>query len=319
VTQISKRHHFVSAFFLAGFTACDEKSGDLWVTDFETGKQFMRTPLTTGFQNDFHTVDVEGVEPDFVEKEILAKIEDRVAPTIKWVRENRAMPTGERYYDLMYFIALIMVKTPRARGIIDQGVDWLNKLGLKQVLKTKERWNALQIEMNQAGIDVTENVSYEEMKAFVDKDDFTFKVDREWTLSAMMSSTEAVMPSLVTRNWSVRHTSGGGLICSDHPTTCSFVGPAPAMWTPAPGLPNTEVQFPISRQVILIGSTDSPVVNGELRPKGVAYHNARTLRQADRFAYSTEKDFIWLGRGGNIKSRPDELIVTRHSNSVGAN
>ncbi len=318
MSQTSKRHHFVSAFLLAGFTTCDDKSGELWVTDFKTGKQFIRTPLTTGFQNDFHTVQVEGVAPDFLEKEVLAKIEDRVAPTIKRVRENQAMPTGEAYHDLMYFIALMMVKTPRARSISDHGVDWLNKLMLKQVLTTKERWNALQVEMCQAGIDVDEGVSYEQMKALVEKDDFTFTVDQEWTLSAMMRGAEAVMPSLVQRKWSVRYTSGCGLICSDHPATCSFVRRVPAMWTPAPALPHTEVQFPVSRQVILIGSIDGPVVDFELGPKGVAYHNARTLRQADRFAYSTENDFIWLGRGGHIKSRPDELIASRHSDGVGA-
>jgi hypothetical protein len=314
----ARRHHFVSAFLLAGFTASGGKSAELCVTDFKTRKQFIRTPETTGFQTDFHTIEMPGVKPDFLEKEILADIEARCAPTIKAVLADRAMPKGQAYCDLIYFTALMMVKTPKARRIAEGGVDWLNKLLVRQSLETEEDWNALQAEMRQAGMEIHESVTYEQMIEFVGRDRYQFKPDQNWILAAMMESAVAMLPHLVSRMWSVLHSSEGGLICSDHPATCSFVGPVPALWTPAPGLPHTEVQLPLSRNLILIGSLERPATTGGINRKGAAYYNSRTLLGAERFAYSTERDFIWLDRNESIKSGLDELVATRKRPASGS-
>jgi hypothetical protein len=125
------------------------------------------------------------------------------------------------------------------------------------------------------------------MKPFVE-------VDQDSMLAAMLSGVEAILPYMIDRKWSVLHTNSGGIVCSDHPMTCSFVKPVPAMWTPAPSLPHTEINCPLSRHVFLIGSLDSPTLNLELTPKEVAFYNTRTLRGADRFVYSAERDFAWL-------------------------
>ena len=307
----ARRHHFVPAFLLARFTASGEKTGELWVTDFETGKQFVRTPLTTGFQNDFHTVTAEGVAPDFLETEILAKIEARVAPTIKLVLENRTIPTGGAYTDLMYFISLMMVKTPRARGVSNYSVDWLNKLMLRQALLTEERWNELKASMREDKMGIDDDVSYEKMKKSVDEDRFTVTVDQNWTLAAMMEGAEAVLSCLVDRKWSLLTSTDGGFISSDYPATCSFVKPFPAMWSPAPCVPYTEVQFAMSDEVTLIGSLDAPSDSLELKLEQVAFYNSRTLTHVDRFVYSTRKEFLWLDRDWNMKNRPDEIVASR--------
>jgi hypothetical protein len=128
----ARRHHFVPAFLLAGFTALGHENSELWITDKKTRKQFARTPRTTGFENDFHTLESQIVPPDFLETE-LAKIEGRVAPTIKWILKNRAIPSGRAYNDLMAFIALLMVKTPKARNANQKAVGWLNKVLRKAV------------------------------------------------------------------------------------------------------------------------------------------------------------------------------------------
>jgi len=62
---------------------------------------------------------------------------------------------------------------------------------------------------------------------------------------------------------------------------------------------------------MLIGSLDGPMINGKLNRKGVAYYNGRTLRGAERFVYSAEKDFIWLDRNHDIKIGPDDLMASR--------
>src|SRR5947209_1504079 len=128
---IARRHHFVPKFVLAGFTASGKRSGKLWVSDLETGRQAQWTPKAVGYQEGFHTLESESVPPDYLETEVLAKIEDRVAPTIRGILEKREIPSGRAYAELIYFLALQMVRTPQARKVAQHGVDWMNKAVLK--------------------------------------------------------------------------------------------------------------------------------------------------------------------------------------------
>jgi hypothetical protein len=86
------------------------------------------------------------------------------------------------------------------------------------------------------------------------------------------------------------------------------------MWTPAPALPYTEVQCPLNRNILIVGSIEGPAVTLKLNRKWLAFYNSRALLQADRFVYSTEKDFIWLGRDHTIKTGPEELFASRYNN-----
>jgi len=308
VAGTAKRHHFVSKFLLAGFTQSGEVTDELWVTDFKTGKQFARTPATTGFQTNFHTVDIEDVEPDHVEQ-VLAKIEGKCAPSIKAVIRDRKIPCGEAYHELIYFMALMMVKTPKARKVAEHGAGFLNKLLLKRAFRSKETWESVQADMRNVGLEIGEDVVYEEMHDFVNSDGYDFKVDQNWIVYTMMAGAIELMPSLVDRKWSVLCNPEGEFICTDHPACCSFVQEVPAMWSPAPGLPHTEVQFPLSRHIMLMGSLEGPAVTVQVERKHVALFNRRALAEAERFVYSSGKDFIWLGRDGLVKHRPDELVA----------
>src|SRR4051794_27329737 len=98
---VARKHHFVPAFLLAGFTPNGNRESELCVTDLETGKRFPGTPETTGYVTNLNTVVADGHRPDFIESGYLSLIEGRAAPVIADLLRDRQMPTGEAYAHLI--------------------------------------------------------------------------------------------------------------------------------------------------------------------------------------------------------------------------
>jgi hypothetical protein len=308
MAPIARRHHYIPAFLLAGFTQTGSKDDQLCVTDFKDGKEFRSTPLTTGFQRDFHTVESTELAPDYLENQVLAKIEGQVAPIINSLLKSHVMPMGNDGGELLHFLCLLMVRTPKARAINDNGADWLEKLALRTALQSEDRWTQIQTYMRDNGVPEQEVPSYDEITETLTNDRFTFKLDQNSQLSLMIQLADELVPSLTSRKWSVLVSPEGEFVCTDHPVTCAFTKPVPAIWTPAPGLPNTEVVCPISRHVCLLGSLSVPGKTVELPRNWVAYYNGRTLTGLARFAYSAVESFIWLRKDHSLGVGASELM-----------
>ena len=117
--QVSRRHHYVPAFLLGGFTPTGRQSDALWVFDNECAAPESRTPRAVAFERDYYTVDVPGQPPDFIEN-YFSRVETTAARIIREMLANRAMPTGDDYSDFMLFLALMRGRSPSFREALKQ-------------------------------------------------------------------------------------------------------------------------------------------------------------------------------------------------------
>jgi hypothetical protein len=71
---------------------------------------------------------------------------------------------------------------------------------------------------------------------------------------------------------------------------------------------DTEITFPLSRNVLLIGSWE-PFKSDTipLTRKNIALYNGFTARHCQRFLFSTAKDFCWLDKEGKVRCDFDPL------------
>ena len=302
-----RRHHFVSEFFLAGFTKAGTKEDKLWALDLDTLNQFASIPKNHAHRRDFYKVDLPGVDPGAFEK-AFGEFECEAAEVVRSVIQAQVLPDGRDFEILLNLVALFFVRVPAFREAINRPMERLNKQILRLTAASRGRWESTQAKMRAAGTGVEEDCTYENMRRFVEKDRYTIEPCGNTNLSNLMNTLDTDSPLLGQRAWSllVASSDAPDFICSDRPVALYSTQPLPPLFGPSLGMPNTVVLFPLSRRLALVGSfegEDGTVIEVD-RPI-VAEANARVVDQAQRFVYSAGEDFVVMKPDGTLGDATD--------------
>jgi hypothetical protein len=230
-------------------------------------------------------------------------MEGYASNVIREIIRTRAIPAGADYVVLMEFMALMSVRVPSGRDMVNQGVDFVSKALLKAALRTPESWKSELEAARGAGIDIGEkDASFERMTEALAKGEFKFGIDQNYQIKTMLELMGKLGPCLAPRKWCVAVSDSGSLICSDKPVTARFTRPKGALDSPGFMREDTEITFPLSKHVLLVGSWEphsSQVV--PLTRRAVAFFNGVTARYCQRFLFSSTKDFCWLDKEGKVR------------------
>src|SRR3972149_10362882 len=113
--QFPKSHHYLSQFYLAGFTDNGTKEGSLICLDLKTAKCFTTTPAKVARRKHLFTHRIRNLPPDAFEK-AYQSIEDQVAPVLKRIIDNKNM---DYQYDLPFLIRLFVFNLLRNPHLLD--------------------------------------------------------------------------------------------------------------------------------------------------------------------------------------------------------
>ena len=149
------------------------------------------------------------------------------------------------------------------------------------------------------GLEVPE-VPYEEMKRFVESDDYTLSMDMgpNWFARMIVVVSQPMLYYLSRRNWylTVAADNAPDLICSDNPVTLSATPMSPPPGELGFAVPGTLLLFPLNRRMALVGSFEGIMLPNPAPGKTIALVNGATGRSAERFLFSADADFIWRNR-----------------------
>lgn len=306
----ARKHHFLPQFYLAGFSASSSKDDFLWVFDQTEVKQWRARPADIAHQRDFYRVDLPGVDPDAIEQ-AFSIFETRAAPVVKKIVDTRNLPSGEEFVVLLNLIAWIAVKIPGLRTSLGKFIEDVAKKTMGLVVATPKRWEATLGRMREQGYELGHNVNYEDMRAFVESDEFRVEMARNWYIRVVLNMMDAILPYLAARRWSlvIAEPDTGYFTCSDRPVALIWTTEMPAFYSAGFGMRNTQLTFPLSKEVGLIGEFDGEPTRNTVDRRRVAGFNSRTGIYAERFVYSTFQNFYWLRKDGEIGETADLLSL----------
>lgn len=267
-----RKHHYVPQFYLAGFTENDSKDGQLFVLDREQRKTWTRTPKGTAHKRDFHAVEATpGGDPMVVEK-ALSHVEGQWSAALASVIDQKALPEGDSFGDLMMFVAFMAVRVPRIRETITDFID-----DVRQSQEFAREW------AEQQGHRVQE-VNEHEFEVF----------DKTWHVQQMVQMAAPLAPLLSLRKWClwIADETAPDLICSDSPVAPTWAVPMRGPMSPAFGTPNTIVSVPLNRRIALVSMIEEELPAMNLDRDGVAAVNSMTAMYAKQL-YSSGPDFVW--------------------------
>ncbi|MBU1668873.1 DUF4238 domain-containing protein [bacterium] len=247
----TRNHHYVSQFYLKGFSKNSGTKAKLFVYDKEQRKYFQSNPRNIASKRDFNRISAKGNE-NYIEDH-QANMEAKFASVFRKLTESKEYPNDEDLSYILTFIALISLRNPKTRAIFD-----------KFYIDIAEKFNSITMASEeiyidkclQAGIKKEDIIPYEKQKEFIDnKDRYTLSINQEIHIQAEHQNIDYLSELLHKRYWYLIKSDEtiGEFITSDYPVSLISLVKLPKIYGVGFGMQNTEVCFPISKYLALIG------------------------------------------------------------------
>jgi hypothetical protein len=309
----SRHHHHIPQCYLRGFTA----SGKLTVADLGASKFFETNPRNVAGERDFNRIEIEGEKPDALESK-LSGFEAQVAESIRRVAESGKFEGDDRR-NILNLIALLAVRSPQMREHIRKTSEDTMKKMLALSLASKERWERQQAAMKTAGKGPPPGeppVTYEEIKAWFEKDEYDISLNREYHIGLELKMHDPVLHALADRKWTL-YTSddaAGCFVTTDRPVMLTYIKPreVPPLYRNSPGfgMPETEVMFPLTQHTTLVGTFEGNNAVVKANMAIVAHANTKMIHGSYGQVYAPKRSVPHLGL--DLKPYYDEKFMERY-------
>jgi hypothetical protein len=300
----ARGHHFISQCYLKRFTTNGSKNSKLWAFDFRTGKSFVTAPAGIGKQRDFNAI--EGMSAGELEGR-LAGFETEVSRALDKLEQLRTMDDHDAWVCILNLVTLFAVRNPRKREQMRGLQEAIMKRVLALTLATPERWESQVRQATAAGYIKPEGkVTYEQMKDFQQRGEYTIDVANAMHIHAELLAFEPVLLTMVHRKWTlcVAAPDAGTFLTSDHPVCLMRNDGAPSTLSRplGYGLTNTTVVVPLTRHLAAMGMFEHGGGVVTVARKQVAEINGLVAHYAERQVYAADE---WAP----IKIRGDGPVV----------
>ena len=298
--NVARKHHFVPQGYLAGFTDDGMLNGKLTVFDLELQKIFWTTPRNVAAKRDFNRVDLDGLSPDLVERE-LGEFEGKAISSIRQLQEHGGCMTDNERSDIVTLMTLLVVRNRRSRRRTNDARRHAVRIMFDILASDRGKYEHHFAKAKSDGlIPEDADLPFEQAAAFIKADQYEVEVSTTESISLELGAFESTFDTLASRSWSlvIANTEAPDFVTCDHPVAVVYKNQSrrgPIGY----GLPGTEVSFPLGPRHAVIGVLENP-----LRPlftaraEEVADLNSRTVYHADRQVYAKSERVLILQRGG---------------------
>ncbi|MGE0823078.1 MAG: DUF4238 domain-containing protein [Candidatus Binatia bacterium] len=300
----ARHHHYLSQCYLKGFTNGGGKKSKLIVFDHQEQTYFETIPRNVGGIRDFNRIDVNGVDQNILETS-LSEFEGTAALALHKLREG-AKFEGEVRITILNLIALLASRSPERREHLRKFQAQITERMMDVTLATKEHWEARIRKMKESGVEFDESITYEAVKNFHERKEYTIEVAREHLINMEFIAIDAVLSALDNREWLIVKTTkeSGPLITTDHPVTLTWKEPAkiPSFYRNSPGygMRDTQVYFPLSQDAALIGEFAGHEGAVDGTRELIAGLNSKMLMFAYKQIYAPKLSFYFWGKNEEI-------------------
>ncbi len=302
----SRHHHYLPQCYLKGFTRGGGRNSKLTVIDLGRNKRFETIPRNVGGMRDFNRLDIDGLDRNILEK-TLAAFESIAALALRKLDQGEVFE-GEVRYIILDLIAMLAIRSPEMREHCRRFCEQVVERIMGLVLSSKEMWDLQVRQLKESGVNISDDITYEDIKKFYESKAYRIEVSRERHIRREFRGIKAILPYLDARSWVLIRTTNdsGPFLTTDNPVDLSWKKPnkipLPYRESPGYGLKGTQVYFPVSKKAALVGEFDGPeaVVYGSREL--VAKLNSKMLSAAHSQIYSPTLNFYFIGKDGKLLS-----------------
>jgi hypothetical protein len=302
--SISRHHHYLSQCYLKGFTQGCAKKSKLTVIDLKEKKKFETIPRNVGGMRDFNRVEIEGVDPEIIEKS-QSKFEGKASTALTNL-DNTLDFSGETKNVILELIGMLAIKSPEMRKNLAKPKIETAKMMLAMSLQNEEIWDRHYEQFKaDTGNDFSTGSSYEEIKEFLESQKYELTVTQEHNIHMELLGMKNITELLHMRNWILVKVgeNTGEFITTDNPVSLTWYYPDKNSQSVSPGfgLKDTMVYFPVSKKLALVGEFDRQDEIKEANRDLVSILNSKIIANSYRRVFSSKSNFSYVAKGGEVK------------------
>lgn len=299
----ARKHHFVSQFYLAGFTSDGTQDGEIHAFDIQQRISWKTNTKEIAVERDFNAIPTKNGVSDELEKQ-LATFEAQAASTFQRIRQSKVIPEGDDYATLVNFIALIGVRRPSMRKQLDEAQTEIFRTHLEIYLSSEEMWRNYCERSKKDGAKGFVDLPYNEARKMFLESDWSIRSHPSSFHPIEFEVLDKVIQLLARRDWSLLLAPNSSFfVTSDHPVNLNWTLPGKKpFWGPGYGSKHSMVVFPLSKEICLMGKFDSQTVTKEVDRSFVATINSIVMMGCIRFAYSPASSFECLKEDMSVTS-----------------
>lgn len=296
--------HYLPQCYLKGFAMAPSKKSQLHVFDMKTNRWFQTVARNVGARRDFNTVKLQNQPPDAVES-LISGFETKFDAILTTMRQTFCMPTGADFENLMAMVAMMAIRNPLVRQNHNKFQTQVLRRIMDLEFASKERYEATVQRMKEDGISFSgPDIAFEDLKKFHQDGEYSITIENTINVISEMKTVPTVAALLTKRKWTLIITgkTAGHFICCDHPVSLTWNdGKLQGGFHP-PGyaLPSTDVVFPVTKEMALIGTFEGEDRVITANADSVALLNSRIIENCDWQIYSPRAEFTFLTADRNI-------------------
>jgi hypothetical protein len=278
-----KLHHYLSRFYLEGFT----RDQMLSVFDRKTNEYRPQHPLTTAAIRHFYTIEKEDGGRN-VEVELqLSKLEGKTKPVIAALERGESIAPEDRVY-LSYFLGFLHSRVPRFEREITEVADQVIKALLKRMIPNEE---AAAAHLRRAGKE--EDVRAAAMVDFIQNERFSIKGSRNNAIGMMLHQAPDLAKQFNIMDWMVAHADPRtAFITTDAPFALIVREELRQSGKPVYGVGSFEIVKAVpltSRVCLLMGGKGVGFGHVSFNREQVRDINLQLAREAERFVFAADE------------------------------
>lgn len=311
-TRRSVKHHYVPQCYLRQFALQYRKGHHVAVFDRKIGTSFRANVKDVACQNYFNRLNLTGMAPDALEK-AMSGFETKLAAALARINEARSHENEEDRAYLITLVGLTALRNPDIRESLRKIYEDAGKMNIAARLASKETYDeSIRQAKDQGALPADYNVTYDEMKAAFERGDFKIVLQNEALISLELQMLDHIMPLLFRRGWHLLRApdGSGGFVTSDRPFFLMWSDPAKRTGPNAPGiaLAGTDIYFPISPQLAVVGAFDVRNTIEDVDETRVAVANSAMTAGAHRQVYARDHQFSYAQTAQEKPRRGGQLI-----------
>jgi hypothetical protein len=300
--MVARQHHYIPQFYLKGFTY-NRRKPKLFCFDFKTRKAFDTPPVNIAVERDFNRVDIPGHAIDALEKGFAAE-ETILSAALARIIEQRSIAEPEDRSALFHLMSVLATKHPAMRENMRSFHEEISRRMLDVLVSSRDIWEHQTQKAHEAGFLKDKPVlTFDAFKEFARRGDFRIEVATEAHLAREFAMRETVYPYLASRKWILVFAppESAGFITSDHPVSLSWSDPKMRAAVLPPGFDSeqSQVLFPISREMAMLGAFKIEEAGWEADEDLVAKINGSTMYHATRQIYASSGRFSYILKPGS--------------------
>jgi hypothetical protein len=287
-----KRHHYVPAFYLAGFTRLRRRHDHLIVYDREKNEFRTQTPDTSAHQRFYYATEGEHGERDLSIEKFLGELEGAVKPLIDKLTHQDVISADERA-TLALFFALMHTRVPQFERSLNEVADLTQKTLNRLRYPTVEEVRAT---MRQIGNEraFPPSATPEEAFSMLTGDEFRFEPHRNDTIRMMLHMAIDIGGFFDQMTWHIVHTEAGSqFVALDAPVVLL----PPHDWTGERGYgfltPGTMTLIPLTAGCALFMENAGAATDHSVMPdEGVHINNKGIVSHSERYVFARDRAYL---------------------------